>query len=147
MAKRIGLNLLSKFNDNLSQTADFTQSDKSVVEIYYNSDIVYTMPGLKDEMVVWEKGERKKMRKHYLTIFFREAYAMYKNTVTEDKLVGLSKFCSLRSKNVLLLKNTPMDQCKCKHHENFQLMLKALKVNYDGGWWEDVLCNSNCLQS
>lgn len=147
VAKRIGLNLLNKCNDNLSPTAEPSQTDKSVVEFYYRSDIVYTMPGLKDEMVVWEKGEKKKMRKYYLTVFLREAYAIYKETVTEDKLVGFSKFCSLRPKNVLLLKNTPMDQCKCKHHENFRLMLKALKVNYDGGWWDNVLCNSNSLQS
>ena len=33
------------------------------------SDIVYTMPGMKDEIAIWESGNKKHERKYYLTMF------------------------------------------------------------------------------
>ena len=54
--------------------------------------------------------------------------------------ISFTAFCKLRPKNVLLLKNTPMDQCKCKVYENFVFKLSALKINYDDDFSEKCLC-------
>ena len=37
-----------------------------IVNFYYHSDIVYTAPGLKDEMTVWTETGKTKIRKYYL---------------------------------------------------------------------------------
>lgn len=52
-----------------------------------------------------------------------------------------STFCNLRPSNVLLLKDMPSDQCKCKIHENFIYLLKGIHVKYDGNFWEKILCD------
>ena len=57
--------------------------------------------------------------------------------------ISFSKFCNLRPKNVLLLKNSPIDQCKCKLHENFRLKLKVLKIIYGGEWRKNNSCQCN----
>ena len=107
------------------------------------------MPGMKDEMTVWIAGEKIKLRKHYLTLFLREAHQIFCELHPDNK-IGFSKFRELRPQNVLLMKETPADQCKCKTHENFYLLLKALKLSYEG-FWEKYLCetelDSACWQS
>lgn len=93
-------------------------------------------------MVVWENGIKKRPRKYYMTMFLREAYSIYQSSVA-DSSVSFSKFGSLCPKNVLLLKDTPKDQCKCKIHENFILMLDATNIKYDKDWLSKMLCDDN----
>ena len=88
----------------------------AVRNFYFRFDISYTMPGLKDEMTVWTDGKKERLRKHYLTMFLREAFSVFDETHPEINL-GFSTFCRLRPANVLLLKNTPEDQCKCKTYK------------------------------
>ena len=103
--------------------------DKAV-NCYYLSDLVYTVPALKDEMT--EAGKTK-MRKYYLTMYLREVFAMFKGE-NKDCEIGFSLFASLRRKNVLLLKNQPLDQCKCLEHENSYLVsLSSILTKYDFG--------------
>ena len=120
----------------------------AVRNFYLRSDISYTMPGLKDEMTVWINGKKERLRKHYLTMFLREAFAVFDETHPEINL-GFSTFCRLRPGNVLLLKNTPKDQCKCKTHENFRMKLTALNCDIlpDKDCWQAILCETNDLQS
>ncbi len=66
-------------------------------------------------------------------MFLREAHKIFEETC---KNISFSKLCSLRSKNVLLLKNFPM-------HENFRLKLKVLKITHDGEWCKNNLCQCN----
>ena len=82
------------------------------------------MPGMKDEITILENGTKKHERKYYITMFLQEAYKIYTELPVFDK-VKFSKFCDLRPKNVLLLKQSPVDQCKCKIHENFNNKLKV----------------------
>ena len=49
-----------------------------VINFYYCSDIVYTAPGLKDEMTVWTEAGKTKMIKYYLTMYLQEVFAMFK---------------------------------------------------------------------
>lgn len=132
----LGNGTSERMNDEMSLVKDF----------YYRNDISYTAPGMKDEMVIWENGQKVKCRKYFLTMFLREAYAVFKAS-HDDFKIGFSKFCNLRPKNVLLLKDTPLDQCKCKTHENFRLLLKGAGIAYDGSFWDTQLCETEDLSS
>ena len=56
-------------------------------------------------MTVWTEAGKTKMRKYYLTMYLQEVFAMFKEE-NQDCEIG---FSSLRPKNVLLLKNRPLD--------------------------------------
>ena len=100
-------------------------------------------------MTLWDESGKKKLRKHYLTMFLREAHEVYRQTHGEP--VSFSVFCDLRPKNVLLLQNSPKDQCKCVTHENLFFKLDAIGISYDSSFWQKVLCsvedNSDCWNS
>ena len=114
----------------------------AVMDFYFRPDVVYTMPGMKDEMVAWDSdGNKQRKRKYFLTMFLHEAFIIYRSEV--DEPVSFAKFCELRPENVLLLKNSPNDQCKCLTHENLRLQLTGLKVAYESQkFWTEVLCDA-----
>ena len=69
-------------------------------------------------------------------------FVMFKGE-NQDCEIGFSLFPSVRPKNALLLKNQPLDQCKCSVHENSYLFLNALGINIDKiSFWQIVLCES-----
>ena len=74
---------------------------KAVCDFYFRSDISCTMPGLKDVMTTWRDGKKEKLRKHYLTLFLREAFALLKE-LHPGISIGCSTFSRLRPCNVLL---------------------------------------------
>ena len=80
---------------------------------------------MKDYFTIWENGTKEHETNYNLTMFLREACKIYTELPVFDK-VKFSKFCDLHSKDVLLLKQSPADQCKCIIHENFINNLKAL---------------------
>lgn len=141
VAKRVGIELVKKMNENLNDSRNETV-EQEIKDFYFRPDIVYTCPGMKDCMVVWENGEKNTLQKHYMTMFLKEAFAVFKEENPEIK-IGFTKFCSLRPKNVLLMKNTPSEQCKCKVHENFIMKLKGLKISYSQKFWHDYLCDTS----
>ena len=126
-----------------------TETETSVKDFFFYPDIVYTMPGMKDEMITWINGTKTKLRKYYLTVFLREAHALFKG---HHLNICFSKFCSLRPRNALLLKSSPADQCRCRIHKNFIMRLQGLKIAYDSTlFWDSILCdvslNSKCWQN
>ena len=129
----------NKIEKEKKLSSDISKKDKLVIDFYYRSDIVYAMPGLKDEITVWKNGKKKKLRKYFLTMFLKEAHAIFQSTYGE--VMHFSAFCKLRSINVLLLEGTPVDQCKYKLHKNFRLLLKALCISYNSSscWLGDCL--------
>ena len=46
---------------------------KFVKGFYTHTDIFYTMPGIEDELTIWEKGVKRYERNYYLTMFLQEA--------------------------------------------------------------------------
>ena len=72
------------------------------------------MPGAKDEMVVWDEFGKQRLWKYYLTMYIREAYAVFKETRQEDEaMCSMSTFTKLRQrKNALILSDTLEDTCK-----------------------------------
>ena len=77
-------------------------------QFYFRSDIVYTIPGKGDEMTVWDDNGKHKLQKYYLTMYLKEAYAIFlQSCENEDDKCSVSTFCNLNPKNVLLLGNSP----------------------------------------
>ncbi|XP_071034011.1 uncharacterized protein [Parasteatoda tepidariorum] len=138
LTKRVGMTLDKEMEKSKQSSIDYSK----VINFFFRPDIIYTCPGMKDSICVWEGGEKKVLQKHYLTMFLREAFSIFKEENPTFNIC-FSKFCSLRPKNVLLMKNTPSEQCKCKIHENFTLKLKSLRYEYSNRFWENCLCNIN----
>ena len=93
-------------------------------------------------MAVWEKSVKK-----HCTLFLKEEYEKFKNVIPNFE-IQFSTFCELQPPNVLLLKETAAEQCKCRLHENFILKSRALKIDYSDNFWSNLLCvretDSNC---
>ena len=135
---------------NLKNLRGLSEEAKSAARnFFFRPDISYTMLGLNDVITVWNDSGKKKLRKYYLTMFLREAHEVYHKT--QDYPVSFSTFCNLRLKNVLLLADSPKDQCRCLIHENLFLKLNAMGISYDSSFWTKVLYstddNSNCWNS
>ena len=119
VATRIGEKLAKKAEDNMNPHANGLPKEtvSTVINFYKSMDIVYTSPGIKT-MTVWENGQKKTEPRLFLTVYLKEAYALFKKS-NPDIDIGFSSFCKLRPKNVLTMKNFPSEQCKCRLHENF----------------------------
>lgn len=115
-----------------------------VKEFFARPDIVYVCPGLKDEVTVWNNGQKEKLRKCYMTMFLREAYSLFQESHPAVK-IGFSTFCKQRPQNVLLLHETPADQCKCLTCENFFLQLGSLQIKYNSSFWANALCDDSLV--
>ena len=115
-----------------------------VKDFFARPDIIYVCPGLKDEVTVWNNSKKDKLRKSYMTMFLREAYSLFQEAHPDVK-IGYSTFCKLRPQNVLLLHETPADQCKCLTCENFFLQLGSLQIKYDSSFWAHVLCDDSLV--
>lgn len=151
LAQRVGIKLKNEMENCFGGSSRTNKIDETIVKnFFFRSDIVHTAPGLKDSMAVWENGNKLTLQKHYMTMYLKEAYCVFKEDNPQFE-IGFSKFCNMRPKNVLLLKDMPADQCKCKIHENFTLKLKGMNVVYDNSFLNSVLCdnslNSKCWQN
>ncbi|XP_073537000.1 uncharacterized protein [Phyllobates terribilis] len=139
-----GLNLETPKKQTLSSRLEVQET---VIQFYNKPDIVYTAPGMKDEMTIWKNGKKTKERKYYLTFSLREAYTVFCDTFTEIE-VGFSTFCKLRPANVLLLHDIPADQCKCltcanefakdKVNPQVRTMLIDFAMNYSCEYQSEV---------
>ena len=79
-----------------------------------------------------------------MTMFLREAYSLFKE-MHPDVKIAFSTFCKERPQNVLLLHETPADQCKCLICENFFLQLESLQIKYDNSFWANYLCDDSLM--
>lgn len=104
------------------------ESFQLAIDFYFNPRITYTMPGMSDTMVIKTAEGKETVRKYFLTVFTREAYAMFNECY--GPILKRSTFYSLHPKNVLLMKDTPKDVCKCLYHENMGYIFQALGGNY-----------------
>ena len=65
-----GFKLLKSMNNKLHPNKGLSAEEKdTVVDFFFRTDIVYTSPGMKEEMTVWtDDGEKQRLRKYYLTV-------------------------------------------------------------------------------
>ena len=104
------------------------------------------------EKEIWTEGGRKRVWKYFITMFLKEAYATYlESCEKDDNKCSLSTFFNFRPKNVLLLDESPKQQCKCQIRENLFLNLEAMGICYEKDWGNIMLYdstpNSDCWQS
>ena len=59
----LGFKLLYSMNNNLHQNKGLSAEKKdTVVDFFFRTDIVYTSPGMKEEMRVWtDDGEKQRL--------------------------------------------------------------------------------------
>ena len=149
LASKIGFSIKKKKQEksgNITSISTLTEDLKEKVKrFYYRPDIVYTAPGLRDEITVWTEAGKERMRKYYLNMHLKEAHAYFLEENPELK-VGFSSFAMLRPANVVLLHNQPLDQCKCKVHENMRYKLQSLGIQVTKEQWDIILCNASGLE-
>ena len=85
-------------------------------------------------------------------MYLKEAYALYLESCEKDEdKCSSSTFCNFHPKNVLLLDESPKQQCKCQIHENLFIKLEAMGIYYEKDWWNTMLCdstpNSDCWKN
>ena len=129
LANEVRQSIQNDYETQCHRNSSLTDKLKEAVkEFFFRSEVW-------DEIVVWDEFGKKRLRKYYLTIYLRKAYAVFKDTRQEDEeMCSLSAFCKLRPKNVLLLSDTSEDNCKCQTHENLFLKLDAMGCSYDSQW-------------
>ena len=76
-AEAVGVNLNESMERKLNEEADKKQ--KLVKEFFYEKDIVYTTPGMKDFITKWENDKKQCLRKYYLTQYLCEAHSIFKS--------------------------------------------------------------------
>ena len=121
---------------------------EKVTKFFLRSDVVWTSPSVKDEMTLWDdSGKKYKLRKYYLEMTVDEAFALFKKENPNEK-IGRSKFYELKPKNVLLMKDSPADQCKCAVHETYRMLLVPFKIETTNkDFWTNILCNTSDLKN
>ena len=72
-------------NVTTNETAQFVKN------FFKHPDIVYIMPGMKDEITIWENGTKKREKNYYFIMFLRKDYKIYIELPVSDK-VKFSKF-------------------------------------------------------
>ena len=76
-------------------------------------------------------------------MYLKESFSVFQIAHPEID-VKFTAFTKLRPINVLLLKDQPADQCKCKIHENFMFKFKVLAgYNYTNEFWKENLFKSD----
>ena len=144
LAKKAGIEIKTNTTPSANPGHSLTETEKVVKDFYVSMDISYTAPGMKDEITVWVNGVKQKLRKYFLKMHVKEAHALFQERYP-NHTISFSAFAKLRPPNVLLLKNTPADQCKCLQHENFMLKLAGLGKTDNNEWWGKVLCDPEKL--
>lgn len=103
-------------------TVDFIKS-------FFNDDnISRCLPGKKDCITITELGVKTKVQKRLLLCNLKEAFALFKEKYPNKK-IGISKFCELRPKNIILAgASGSHNVCVCAIHQNAKLMLIGAKL-------------------
>ncbi|GFO14380.1 otu domain-containing protein 5 [Plakobranchus ocellatus] len=121
---------------------------ENVVKAFFErDDISRQLPGRKDFVTVIQNGKKERIQKKILLMNVMEAYRLFKEEHGEIK-IGKSKFASLRPKHVCICSDTDQNVCCCIYHENFTLMIEALrKINKDIPYEEELLNLAVCSPS
>ena len=118
------------FNNASARKKPLARNKEKIEVFYYRTDIIYTMPGTKYEIVIWNESGKHQLQKHYLTINLKEAHTSFLESCEQEDKCSFSTFCKYSPKNVLLLGRTPKEQCKYQVHKNLIMKLEAMGCNY-----------------
>lgn len=102
----------------------------NIVREFYECDLISRMmPGQKDYVSVKDlSGNRIQKQKRLILCNLKEAYALFKQKHTDNK-IGFSKFAELRPKHCVLAGASGTHSvCVCTIHQNFKLMMIGGKI-------------------
>lgn len=113
--------------------------EKKVLDFYNDDEISKMLPGEQDCLNI----DGEKVQKRLLMAPLHECYAEFKNRHQNEPnfKIGISKFCSLKPKNLILYGSSGVRaQSVCQKHENFKLLTTVNRM-------PDVLNNyKTCIQ-
>ena len=113
-----------------TKPSTYNPVDQVITQYYTSDSISRVMPGKADVVTIRDaNGTKMKLQKRHLFMTVGECYQMFKEEHPECT-VGISKFASLRPKNVLLSSDMPHNVCGCKYHNNIILMLESLHKKF-----------------
>ncbi|ESO89794.1 hypothetical protein LOTGIDRAFT_164827 [Lottia gigantea] len=130
-------------------------TEEAVINFYSSNDASWQAPGMKDHVIErLEDGTKNYLQKRFMLFSLKEAHQLFLEA-NPEKLISLSKFCSLRPLNVVTFSNVPHNVCVCTEHENIPLLLVVLN-NVDKNiptefrtFINTIVCdpqNFNCMQ-
>lgn len=100
---------------------------KRIKEFYYSDKISRSCPGIREYIMKRDKtGEKQKIQRRLVLMNLHEAYALFKEEYTEDK-VGFSKFAALRPKECIVVGSAHgiHTTCVCSYHQNVKLIFDS----------------------
>ncbi|KAL7296741.1 hypothetical protein TKK_0010152 [Trichogramma kaykai] len=108
---------------------------KQILEYYTNDENVYTYPGRRDYVIIYdEKGGKTKVQKQLLLYTIHDLYLKFKNEYEgNEELPSFSYFYSLHPEQCIHTGDPgSRNICVCGQHQNVKLKLLALsrKLNY-----------------
>lgn len=78
------LEMKTKMFDNLKGPNVLSEeTERLIKDFYFKMDVVYKTPGLNDYMTVAVSGKRSILRKHYLTVYLQELFALFRKAYSE----------------------------------------------------------------
>lgn len=98
-------------------TALSAETINAVHKFYEREDISRQAPGRKDVKTIIDDNGKNKVQIRHLLFSLKEAYAIFSEEY--GKVIGKSKFATLRPKHVMLNNKLPHNVCLCRYHENF----------------------------
>jgi hypothetical protein len=105
------------------------ESQQKISDFFENDSISRVMPGKADTISVkLDDGTRVHKQKRHLLMSISEAFSLFAEE--NPNICKISKFASLRPKNVLLSSDTPQNVCGCVYHTNIILLLECLNRKY-----------------
>ena len=118
LAKQCGLVVVTPKSSGATEPSSSTSTPRSknaitqevkdlVKDFFFQSNIVYTAPGLKDEMVHWEAGKKVKLRKYYLELTLKEALGVFKEQHPSVNKIGSTRFRELKLRFFFLGRHRP----------------------------------------
>ena len=117
-------------------------------DFYTNDKYLRICAGKKECITVKVNNNKEKLQKRLLLLNIGELYLEFKKLNPNVK-IGFSKFCELRTKQVVNI-NSSGKVCVCEHHQNVKLLTMSLPLKFD---YKDILkkvvcdINSrNCMQ-
>ena len=103
-----------------------------VLAFYKRDDISRQLPGRKDIVRIKnpQTGNKDVFNKRLMNFNLREAFTIYKEENPNDT-IGISKFCSLRPKEVGIVSSKSQEVCCCPYCENMKFLFDASKWKAD----------------
>ena len=89
-----GLTSDFSFNNASARKKPLARNKEKIEVFYYRTDIIYTMPGTKYEIVIWNESGKHQLQKHYLTINLKEAHTLFLESCEQEDKCSFSTFCN-----------------------------------------------------